>query len=56
MANYVTDYPVVAILENNEIATITIDDNRERALITETESDVDTLARIFRECDSVIFG
>lgn len=49
MANYVTDYPVVVILENNEIATITVDDNRERTLITETESDVDTLTKIFRD-------
>lgn len=47
MANYKTEYPAAVILENNQISPLTIDDNRARVLITETESTVDVLTQIF---------
>jgi len=47
MPNYITDYPVVVVLENNEISTLTVDDNRSRTLITETESTIEILSGMF---------
>jgi len=47
MADYKTDYPVVVILDNQEISTLTVDDNKERTLITETESTINELTQVF---------
>lgn len=47
MVNYTTNYPVVVVLENNTISTLTVDDNKSRTLITETESTIEILSDVF---------
>ena len=47
MANYTTNYPAVVILENKNVETLTIDDNRDRTLITETGSSLKELTEVF---------
>lgn len=49
MGNYTTNYPAIVVLENNETLTLTEADNKSRTLITETDSTIGTLSKMFKK-------